>query len=229
MAKLSKIVKIKYEFDTVSLSEVLGFTISVMFLITGAVLIIVPAIGGWLKGNSTYGISLLVVAAIVFIWSLREGAWRKGRAAEYKHIVENGTKVIGEIKNLSVIKLGDQFTYDIEYGPIDNTQITHVVTPMVISSKMGITEKDLPLKVVVYVLEGKAVVYAIIDPPVKRMARFKAKKNLLTYWPIPFLLIILIICANLSANALENVSAIVGFSGLVIVGLYCYIMQFHIK
>ena len=51
---------------------------------------------------------------------------------------------------MNVIKLDEEFTYDIEYEWHGGSHPIKMTTPTVMSSRMNITEKDLPLNVIIY-------------------------------------------------------------------------------
>ena len=222
---MSKAVKIKYYYDFVSPSEIFGFTVGTITLLGAMAIIIASAFSPWSASGITGCISLVITSVMMIGWAFSEQTWRRKMAAKNREITEKGVKVIGEIKNLKVIKVGEEFTYDVEYGQIDNTQITHIVTPRVISENMRITEKDLPLKVEVYIYKGEAFVDAIIDPPEKIIYHRMTRRVIYKYWPIPFAIISLTIGAILGVNGLGKVSAVVCFSTLLICGIYYYFIQ----
>ena len=185
MAKKDRIVKIEYDFIRVRKKEVIclaGFI--------GCILMDLAAfhICTTLKGAlSAIVFSILTISAISIVplvQYIRIRSARKRDYADAKYIMDHGKKVIGTIKSLKVIKMDQQFTYDIEYEWGEKNELRTVTTPTVVSDKMYITEKDLPLDVIVYVWGKQAYAYAVINPPLTKMKARWARKYI---WEICFI------------------------------------------
>ena len=130
--------------------------------------------------NIALAISTLVILTIanaltfLYYWTL--GRERRETQRKNNFIKKNGTKVIGEIIILEETEVrtkdgGKDFTYhyNVQYkSPVDNSLIVFQ-TPSVISDNMMVKQKDLPLKVVVYVYGDQTFVESLINPPFKEM------------------------------------------------------------
>ena len=172
-----RFIKIRYSSLSTRFAE---FTVFLAwFAIMGLSVLVINIIityVGTPRFNLALAISTLVILtianALVFLYYWTLGKERRETKRKNEFIKKNGTKVIGEIIVLEETEIrtkdgGKDFTYhyNVQYkNPVDNSLIVFQ-TPSVISDNMMVKEKDLPLKVVVYVYEKQTFVESLINPP----------------------------------------------------------------
>lgn len=176
-----RLIKIHYYSRNVRLAEFTIFLAWVGIMALTALVINIIITQNYNTRNNTglvIGtlIVLIIANALVFFYYWTLGRERREIKRKNRYIKKNGTKVIGEIISLEETEVrsedgGKNFTYhyNVQYeNPVDNSLIVFQ-TPSVIPDNMLIKEKDLPLKVVVYVYEKQTFAESLINPPFGEM------------------------------------------------------------
>ena len=224
------IVKVKYSFDRISQRE----GTAIMIALAGVAMLLIFTISAVVNPStvSSLGTGLLYAGFLFFIsipQLLSERSKRMSQKREHEEAVKNGTKVIGTIVNLGYTDLGGKgtndrnFGYTIEYEDPDHGEQASMFTPSAISENMCITDKDLPLKAIVYLHEGKGYIDAVVDPPLVQMgARKVIKKS-----PVIAIIICIILCVVLYSIGQVIASGIAFIIGAAILIIYIHYQQTH--
>ena len=172
-----RLVKIKYEFDHPSYEEskaLVIVTISSILALTGLFNEFRQphpfSIGlSWVL--VLFILAVLVGSLIYYIALYRQ---RRAKIKEVNHIIKHGKMVIGEVVSFSLTEVNgkkDQknFSYNIEYEDPRYGDVIAITTPTALAEETYIHEKDLPIKVVIYVLGKHTHVDKLINPPLKKM------------------------------------------------------------
>ena len=188
-----KYVKIRYiqgidkfaeSFLLLSLGIVLGLAICVIKYFSASAAI-----------STVWRVAAIVMFTIVFSLLLFIYLYishqRRELQKENKYIKKHGTLVIGEIISLERTearttdgKENFTFSYNVQYRSPDDDSLIVIRTPTVIKDNMLVKEKDLPIKVVVYVYEKRTFVESLIDPPYKLMQLRKLFRYLLALFSV---------------------------------------------
>ena len=224
------IVKVKYAFDRASQRE----GTSIMIALAGVAMLLIFTISAIVSPSTVSGLGAgLFYAAFLFFVSLpplfSERSKRMAQKHEHEEAVKKGTKVIGTIVNLGYTDLGGKgtndrnFGYTIEYEDPDHGELATIHTPSAISENMYIADKDLPLKAIVYLYEGKGYIDAVVDPPLMQMgARQAIKKS-----PVIAILVCIILCVVLYSIGQIIASGIAFIVGAAILIIYIHYQQTH--
>jgi len=169
MAKKQRIVRIRYDHDRARAEELVNLARFIVIIVAILAILVVSIFENTLYFSFVMIIVLSAASIIPFSKFWKERKRRKADYADAKYIIDNGEKIIGKIVSMNVIKLDEEFTYDIEYEWHGGSHPVKMTTPTVMSSRMNITEKDLPLNVIIYATPNRAHAYAVIDPPIAKM------------------------------------------------------------
>ena len=215
----NNIVKIQYGYDRPNEVEIItGFgAIAVGIFWATQFIPIVVRLGSL---SQAFNLTALIFILALFLVGVHFyfHVQRVKSGDEARDIIIHGEKIIGTIKNLKVTNLRDMqsFDYDIDYDDSKWDKITAIITPAVIKDTMCITEKDLPIRAAIYVLGHKALVYALIDPPVAKMKKRKTAKMIWATFPYILTGIALVVSGILSSLSYSEIAFGIGFGGLII-------------
>ncbi len=214
------LVKIKYDYDHMSENERKGLCAAVGIL---AIIVLGAAQVGFAPGVLFQGIYLMqeIVMLLIFFATLVYYIVQRNKRMQRKRlsmmIKEHGKKIIGEIVSMSETTLNsrkENFSFDIEYENPESGEIdTVIITPSVLRTEMYIKEKDLPLKVIVYLHNGMTHVDAVINPPL-------AKMTIRKFAPIIIIFLLFVVMA------LCFIAAMLGYLNLyiytfIVIGAVC--------
>ena len=222
------LVKVRYSFDFTSQREksaIIGALTGIALMITAVLFIII-------NPRSLYNDLYLAAFAIVPIYIsvpivISERKQRMESKQVHEDAVKNGEKIIGTIVDLANVDLGGRtagdrsFSYSIEYeGPKKNEMVS-IQTPPAITENMFITEKDLPLKAVVYIYKNKGYIDAVVDPPIIAMSA----RHLAKIAPLILILACPILCMVFYGIGLIPIAGGFYIAGILFAVLYLYILK----
>ena len=205
MSSKKHLVKIKYDYDIMPEKEARHFIAAAIALIVMTVTIVTLIISAQNPSRvmthdvtTTYYFPFFIFfSAIALIYALAIALPSFiGRMKSKQHrkiMVQKGKKVTGEIVSLKQTQINGNneknFTYTIEYEDPFEGKTTTVITPWTVGEVMLVKEKDLPIKVTVYIYHNIVLVDSLINPPAIKMYFRRNLKNIIAWIIVATMLI----------------------------------------